>query len=1130
MYPLKNLLFLIVVIFIKSSLNGQTTVWSENFNTYPNGTENGNAVGIANTAWTTTLTGEVWVQNSRLEANNTGSEGIWQTDVINIIGLDNITLSFSLATQNNTSLFEQGQDYFIGEYRINGAASWTSFENASGDSNPSDPLNSSYNVTIPSGQTLEVRFRLFNTANDEFYYIDDISISADLPTCSNQVDYEFYDGTPSGATVDNIPTSGGLGYGQINTFNVNTLQNAVDPGDTDSFGIRYNGYIQISTAGNYTFYTSSDDGSKLFIDNTEIVNNDGNHGNRERSGTVNLTTGLHAIRVLFFENGGNQILTVSYQGPSISKQNIPFSILYSDCSTESSDIDNDGVTNDLDLDDDNDGILDVDECGSSAGNFVQTASNIQYFSNVTNAEGNPGTTYAQNPTTWPGGSSVILLQFPEALSVGTQVSVFVGADPAVSDSDLQVQRSTSTGGNNGYLADGNNTLPGSVRELTFTVTNNPLQYIRVEAYNQGARVYGASYGGAFDCATFDTDGDGIPNKNDLDSDGDGIPDNVEAQTTVGFTQSSGNDSDNDGVDNSYAGGITPVDTDGDGTPDFLDLNSDNEGPNDTVEAGLSLDNLDADNDGLDNAYDATTGYGDPSGTIDDPLNGSSGSVLFPDADSDATIGGDVDFRDDVTAQNSPPEITASGNQQYCPGTTINIAESVSITDVDTTTLGAVYIQITANYDNANDILNLTGTHSNITPSWDVSEGKLTLMGPATLVEFETAILAVTFQSTASFSAGETRNFSIVLNEANYLIETGHYYEYVPALGITWTNARDAAAARTLYGLQGYLATITSQAEQDLMGEQASGAGWIGGSDAATEGDWEWVTGPEAGTLFWRGRGDGTAFGYSFWNNNEPNQSGNEDYAHITDPSVGPMGSWNDLTNTGASSGAYQPKGYLVEYGGLPGDPPAPAIAAVTSIYADNDAPTASNPSSITVYCSADIPAADINVVTDETDNCTTTPTVTFLNDVSDGGSNPETITRTYEIVDEMSNSTTVTQIIEVYSVSITNQPTDQNILVGQNAVFSVNTTSADSFTWQVSTDNGATFTNLTNTTIYSGLNSNTLTVNTPDLTYKNYQYRVLVNNSASVSCADVISNTATLQIGVSTVITNRRITTRINQK
>ena len=92
-----------------------------------------------------------------------------------------------------------------------------------------------------------------------------------------------------------------------------------------------------------------------------------------------------------------------------------------------------------------------------------------------------------------------------------------------------------------------------------------------------------------------------------------------------------------------------------------------------------------------------------------------------------------------------------------------------------------------------------------------------------------------------------------------------------------------------------------------------------------EGQWNWVTGPEAGINFWNGNqpnGNPVAGMYSNWNNDpvEPNQSGNEDYAHITDDSVGLIGSWNDLGNSGASSGPYQPKGYIVEYGGMPGDP------------------------------------------------------------------------------------------------------------------------------------------------------------------------------------------------------------------
>ncbi|MFH4964367.1 T9SS type B sorting domain-containing protein [Gaetbulibacter sp. M235] len=280
--------------------------------------------------------------------------------------------------------------------------------------------------------------------------------------------------------------------------------------------------------------------------------------------------------------------------------------------------------------------------------------------------------------------------------------------------------------------------------------------------------------------------------------------------------------------------------------------------------------------------------------------------------------------------NIAPTITATGNQIYCPLSEINVVTDFDIVDPDDTQIAAVYIQISTGYQLGFDSLILNGTHPNIATSWNVTEGKLTLKGNGTplaaYVDLIAAVKDVVFKSTSTNPSNKF--FSFTIGDANYLPRTGHYYEYVSALGITWTAAKAAAELRTYYGLQGYLATILYPEEAQLAGEQAAGAGWIGGSDAQTEGIWKWVTGPEAGTIFWNGGPNGSTPNYANWNSGEPNNLGDEDYAHVT-YNVGIKGSWNDLSNTGESSGDYQPKGYIVEYGS-PTDPPL-NISASTHI-------------------------------------------------------------------------------------------------------------------------------------------------------------------------------------------------------
>ena len=92
----------------------------------------------------------------------------------------------------------------------------------------------------------------------------------------------------------------------------------------DQYAIRFEGIIQVDADGEYTFFVRSDDGTKLYIDETEIVNNDGSHGALEESGDIMLEVGRYTVVVEYFEDYGGEHLEVHYRGPGMDRRRLSY--------------------------------------------------------------------------------------------------------------------------------------------------------------------------------------------------------------------------------------------------------------------------------------------------------------------------------------------------------------------------------------------------------------------------------------------------------------------------------------------------------------------------------------------------------------------------------------------------------------------------------------------------------------------------------------------------------------------------------------------------------------------------------------------------------------------------------------
>lgn len=140
---------------------------------------------------------------------------------------------------------------------------------------------------------------------------------APLPVASG-LEYWLYVGNFS-PTVENLNTATPVASGVVDTFTLNVPGRATN----DYFGLRFEGYFEAPTNGVYTFYTYSNEGSRLWLGDTLLVDNDGDHTARERSGQIGLKAGRHPILVKYYEKTAAETLDVRYAGPGVTKQTIP---------------------------------------------------------------------------------------------------------------------------------------------------------------------------------------------------------------------------------------------------------------------------------------------------------------------------------------------------------------------------------------------------------------------------------------------------------------------------------------------------------------------------------------------------------------------------------------------------------------------------------------------------------------------------------------------------------------------------------------------------------------------------------------------------------------------------------------
>ncbi|MCF8339398.1 MAG: FG-GAP-like repeat-containing protein [Chitinophagaceae bacterium] len=428
------------------------------------------------------------------------------------------------------------------------------------------------------------------------------------------------------------------------------------------------------------------------------------------------------------------------------------------------------------------------------------------------------------------------------------------------------------------------------------------------------------------------------------------------------------------------------------------------------------------------------------------------------------------------------------------------------------TVNGFTVTITGDYTTG-DILGYTGSlpYGVTASAFNTTTRSLSFTGTASAADWQTLLRTVTLTSPSSCYA-TNRKVSFLPSIKNFNYFNGHYYEYISTAS-TWTAAKADAESRSFFGRQGYLVTISSEAENNYIWKLIGNNSWIGLSCAHTEinaalgytkygsttyGQFYWVTGPEKGTLVSTGLNSPVAASgvYTHWITGEPNNylgvGENSGHMYSSGSSGGNASFWNDFPSTNVIS-------YIVEYGGMQGDDESSTISFTRNIIISGspsgtvtgDATVCSGTNSTTLTYGG---TGTIQRWEYSTDNFVTTGT-TVSSTSSTLTVNNLSSSRYYRAVVNASGCTNLASssalITVTTSIAGTITSTSADVCAGGSTALTLNGNSGDIQKWQVSTSSNFTtgVTDISNTT-----NSLSYTLSTNGT----YYFRASVLNSACV--------------------------------